>query len=119
MALKHGGGSKVVRDDVADSHVERGVSWIAGPPVEGYRHLAGRPYDAGHTPRVTLRAWRLPKSSSRTTPIFSRLSPDDRRKIAEVANRPPVRERGDLIFEQESPSDALYAIASGRVKISR
>ena len=52
----------------------------------------------------------------RTTPIFSRLSPDDRRKIAEVAT---VRrfERGDLIFEQESPSDALYAIASGRVKI--
>ena len=52
----------------------------------------------------------------RTTPIFSRLSADDRRKIAEVAT---VRrfERGDIIFEQESPSDALYAIASGRVKI--
>src|SRR6476660_7164433 len=52
----------------------------------------------------------------RTTPIFSRLAPDDRRKIAEVAT---VRqfERGDIIFEQESPSDALYSIASGRVKI--
>ncbi len=52
----------------------------------------------------------------RTTPIFSRLSPDDRRKIAEVA---VVRQfaRGDVIFEQESPSDALYAITSGRVKI--
>jgi CRP/FNR family transcriptional regulator len=54
----------------------------------------------------------------RTTPIFSRLSPDDRRKIAEVAT---VRRfaRGDVIFEQDSPSDALYAIASGRVKIFR
>ncbi len=52
----------------------------------------------------------------RTTPIFSRLAPDDRRKIAAVA---AVRafERGDLIFEQDSPSDAFYAIASGRVKI--
>ena len=52
----------------------------------------------------------------RTTPIFGRLSSDDRRKIAQVA---AVRQftRGDLIFEQESPSDALYAITSGRVKI--
>ena len=52
----------------------------------------------------------------RTTPIFSRLSSDDRRKIAEVATVGRF-ERGDIIFEQESPSDALYAIASGRVKI--
>ena len=52
----------------------------------------------------------------RTTPIFSRLSPADRKTIAEVAR---VREfaRGDTIFEQESASDAFYAIASGRVKI--
>jgi CRP-like cAMP-binding protein len=52
----------------------------------------------------------------RTTPIFSRLSPDDRHKIAVVA---AVREfgRGELIFEQESDSDAFYAIAAGRVKI--
>lgn len=52
----------------------------------------------------------------RTTPIFSRLSPDDRHKIAAVAT---VREfgRGELIFEQESASDAFYAITGGRVKI--
>jgi CRP-like cAMP-binding protein len=52
----------------------------------------------------------------RTTPIFSRLSPDDRRKIAEVATVKQFS-RGDIIFEQDTPSDALYAIASGRVKI--
>jgi len=52
----------------------------------------------------------------RTTPIFSRLSVDDRKKIAEVANVKRFS-RGDLIFEQDSPSDALYAIAGGRVKI--
>jgi CRP-like cAMP-binding protein len=52
----------------------------------------------------------------RTTPIFSRLSPADRKTIAEVAR---VQEfaRGESIFEQDSPSDAFYAIASGRVKI--
>jgi CRP-like cAMP-binding protein len=52
----------------------------------------------------------------RTTPIFSRLSVEDRRKVAEVAS---VRafDRGEIIFEQESPSDAFYAIVAGRVKI--
>ena len=52
----------------------------------------------------------------RTTPIFSRLSPADRKTIAEVA-RVEVFAKGDTIFEQDSPSDAFYAIASGRVKI--
>ena len=51
----------------------------------------------------------------RTTPIFSRLSPADRKTIAEVA-RVEVFAKGDTIFEQESPS-AFYAIAAGRVKI--
>jgi CRP-like cAMP-binding protein len=52
----------------------------------------------------------------RTTPIFSRLAPADRQTIAAVAR---VQEfaRGATIFEQDSPSDAFYAIASGRVKI--
>ena len=52
----------------------------------------------------------------RITPVFSRLSPEDRRTIAGVA---AVRHfgKGDTIFEQESPSDAFYAIARGRVKI--
>jgi len=52
----------------------------------------------------------------RTTPIFSRLSPADRRTVAEVARVQQFR-KGETIFEQESPSDAFYAITSGRVKI--
>jgi CRP-like cAMP-binding protein len=52
----------------------------------------------------------------RTTPIFSRLSPGDRHTVAEVAHVQHFA-RGDTIFEQESPSDAFYAIISGRVKI--
>jgi CRP-like cAMP-binding protein len=52
----------------------------------------------------------------RVTPVFSRLSPADRRTVASAAT---VRDyaKGDVIFEQESPSNAFYAIASGRVKI--
>ena len=50
------------------------------------------------------------------TPLFNRLSPEDRRKIAEVAVVKRF-DRGEVIFEQGSPSDAPYAIASGRVKI--
>lgn len=52
----------------------------------------------------------------RVTPIFSRLSPADRATIAEVSR---VQEfaKGELIFAQESPSDAFYAITKGRVKI--
>ena len=52
----------------------------------------------------------------RTTPLFNRLLPEDRRKISEVAVVKHF-DRGEVIFEQGSPSDALYAIASGRVKI--
>jgi CRP/FNR family transcriptional regulator len=54
----------------------------------------------------------------RSTPIFSRLNPADRAAVAAGA---AVRHypRGEMIFEQESPSDALYAIISGRVKIFR
>jgi CRP-like cAMP-binding protein len=52
----------------------------------------------------------------RTTPIFSRLNPADRQTIAAVST---VREfkRGETIFDQDSPSEAFYAITAGRVKI--
>ena len=52
----------------------------------------------------------------RTTPIFSRLTPADRRTVAEVS-RVQQFGKGELIFEQESPSEAFYAITAGRVKI--
>ena len=51
----------------------------------------------------------------RTTPIFSRLSPADRQTIAGVA-RVRQFEKGEMIFEQDSPSE-FYAITTGRVKI--
>jgi CRP-like cAMP-binding protein len=52
------------------------------------------------------------------TPVFGKLSPADRRRVAEVATVRHYR-KGELIFEQDAPSDAFYTIASGRVKIFR
>jgi CRP/FNR family transcriptional regulator, nitrogen oxide reductase regulator len=57
-----------------------------------------------------------PEELLRRTPIFSRLSPADRKVVAEVA-RVQHYAKGETIFEQETPSDALYQIISGRVKI--
>ena len=52
----------------------------------------------------------------KVTPVFRRLSPEDLRTVAQAAG---VRQygRGEMIFEQDTPSDAFYTIASGRVKI--
>ena len=52
----------------------------------------------------------------KVTPVFRKLSPADLRTIAQVAS---VRryDKGQVIFEQDTPSDAFYTIASGRVKI--
>lgn len=66
----------------------------------------------------------MPSSSAdveallRVTPVFSRLSTEDRRKVAGAA---AIRQysKGELIFEQDSPADAFYTIAVGRVKIYR
>jgi CRP-like cAMP-binding protein len=52
----------------------------------------------------------------RKTPVFQRLSPPDLHTVAQAA---AVRryDRGEILFEQDGPSDAFYTIASGRVKI--
>ena len=52
----------------------------------------------------------------KSTPVFHRLSPQDLRTIAETASIHRY-ERGEVLFEQDAPSDAFYTIASGRVKI--
>ena len=57
-----------------------------------------------------------PEELLRTMAVFGRLSPADRKAVAEVA-RVVEYAKGETIFEQESPSDAFYAIARGRVKI--
>ena len=50
------------------------------------------------------------------TPVFRRLAPQDRRRVAEAT---AVRQypKGATIFEQDAPADAFYTIAAGRVKI--
>jgi CRP-like cAMP-binding protein len=50
------------------------------------------------------------------TPVFKKLSPQDRRTVAQHA---ALRHygKGETIFEQAAPSEAFYTIATGRVKI--
>jgi CRP/FNR family transcriptional regulator len=55
------------------------------------------------------------EESLRTTPLFSRLSPADRKAVAEVAEVKTFA-KGETIFEQDSRSE-FYAIVSGRVKV--
>jgi CRP-like cAMP-binding protein len=50
------------------------------------------------------------------TPVFKRLSAADLRTVAQAASARQY-DKGQVIFEQDSPADAFYTIASGRVKI--
>ncbi len=52
----------------------------------------------------------------RVTPVFRKLAPPDLHTIAQAATARRY-EKGQIIFEQDTPSDAFYTIASGRVKI--
>jgi CRP-like cAMP-binding protein len=52
----------------------------------------------------------------RITPVFGRLSAQDLQTFARAATARHY-EKGQMIFEQDSPADAFYTIASGRVKI--
>jgi CRP/FNR family transcriptional regulator len=57
-----------------------------------------------------------PEAVLKGIPLFKKLAPADLRHVAQAAT---VRryEKGEVIFEQDDPSDAFYTIASGRVKI--
>lgn len=52
----------------------------------------------------------------KVTPVFRRLAPPDLHTIAQAAAARHY-DKGQVIFEQDSPADAFYTIASGRVKI--
>ena len=51
-----------------------------------------------------------------STPIFKKISPEDRARLAPLARILDYR-RGEQIFSEGSPSDRFYVIASGRVKV--
>ena len=52
------------------------------------------------------------------TPIFRRLSPEDRERVARVA-QVKTYARGDTIFSEGDPADFFYVVTAGRVKISK
>ena len=56
------------------------------------------------------------ESVLKVTPVFRRLAPQDLQTIARAATARRY-EKGQVIFEQDTPSDAFYTIASGRVKV--
>jgi CRP-like cAMP-binding protein len=49
-------------------------------------------------------------------PLFKRVSPDDRERIAAVSQ---IRDydRGDVVFDEGDPSDFFYIVVTGRVKV--
>ena len=49
-------------------------------------------------------------------PLFRALAPEDRQRLARVSIVKSY-EKGDLLFSEGSPSDFLYTIVSGRVKV--
>lgn len=50
------------------------------------------------------------------TPVFRKLSPEDRTRVAERSTIRQFR-RGDLIFSEGEPSEQFYVVTSGRVKV--
>ncbi len=51
-------------------------------------------------------------------PIFRRLTPEDRERIAQVAHVAPFG-RGETIFREGDPAQSFYVVTAGRVKISK
>jgi CRP/FNR family transcriptional regulator len=51
-------------------------------------------------------------------PVFRRLTPDDRARVAQ-ASRVATYPRGDVIFSEGDPAGSFYVVAAGRVKISK
>ena len=49
-------------------------------------------------------------------PLFRRVSPDDRERLAEVSHL-RLYEHGDQIFAEGDPSDFFYVVVTGRVKV--
>jgi CRP/FNR family transcriptional regulator len=49
-------------------------------------------------------------------PIFRRVNPEDRERIAAVSTLREY-ERGDTIFDEGDPSDCFYVVATGRAKV--
>jgi CRP/FNR family transcriptional regulator len=57
-----------------------------------------------------------PPSAIAGIPLFRRVSPEDRERIAAVAQ---IRsyDKGDRVFDEGDPSDFFYVVVSGRVKV--
>jgi CRP/FNR family transcriptional regulator len=75
-----------------------------------------RRYDGGHIEENTAGMTEPLSEVLRRTTIFRRLTPDDRQRVAAVAI---VRayDKGTVLFAEGDPSEQLYTIVEGRVKV--
>ncbi len=54
----------------------------------------------------------------RRTTLFRRLSPDDRQRLAAVAHLRDY-DKGETLFNEGDPSESMYTVVTGRVKVSK
>lgn len=52
------------------------------------------------------------------TALFRTLGRDDRERLAELTSTQELRS-GEVVYEEGSPSDACFVVASGRLRVSR
>ena len=59
---------------------------------------------------------RAPAAVLAELPIFRRVAPEDRQRIADVGEIRPFP-RGERIFDEDDPSDYFFVVVPGRVKV--
>jgi CRP-like cAMP-binding protein len=52
----------------------------------------------------------------RSCALFSRLTPDDRRKVAEISIA-RTYQKGEMVFAEGDPSELIFTVVAGRVKV--
>jgi CRP-like cAMP-binding protein len=74
--------------------------------------IRGSFFSGGYDPRVGSDL----QEALAASPLFRSLSAEDRRRLAEVS-AVKAYEKGDRVFSEGDPSDYLFTIVSGRVKV--
>jgi len=100
------------------AHPPRNMRWhnrLQRTPVGGMISVMSQ--DPGHGLPLSASVDRV-LVAVRSTPTFRGLSPDDQRRVSALAS---IRdyERGDYLWKEGDPADALTLIVRGRVKIVR
>src|SRR5581483_7802520 len=108
--LEDRGGSEIAGDDVADRGIQRDVHLRASHGGDLRVAAASlRRYDPRHMSAEM-------EEVLRRSTIFRRLTPEDRRRLAAVSSVKTF-EKGAFVFNEGDPSDMMYTVVTGRVKV--